>query len=194
MIDIDKFIKFVKSTWVRHLITDFDSPWTKIINHKYNVADNLISLCPAWCKYLCDKITNHFWKDVINAWQAVAESCLVRTLDDLLNTPLWYNKHISKSTLYYPKWHEKEIRFLRNFLSERNAPLPMEDLKKKYHLQNINYLEYYREKLLVKCYLSKNKQKVHESERSNCPLPHFSTYKMQERGTKFVQKFKSNVS
>ena len=62
MIDIDKFIKALKSTLVTRLITDFDLPWTKIIMPKYNITDNLTFLGPAWCEYLCDKITNLFGK------------------------------------------------------------------------------------------------------------------------------------
>ena len=41
MLDLEKFIKSLKLTWIRRLIRDSDSPWAYLVNHQLNRPSNL---------------------------------------------------------------------------------------------------------------------------------------------------------
>ena len=43
MIDMSKFIKSLKSTWIRHLWMYSDAPWVHLINYKLNNTLLIIS-------------------------------------------------------------------------------------------------------------------------------------------------------
>ena len=46
MIDINKFLKSLKSTWIRHLLKDSDAPWAHLIKYRLNVSHKLTIFGP----------------------------------------------------------------------------------------------------------------------------------------------------
>ena len=90
MLDLEKFIISLKITWIRHLIRDSDSPWAYLVNHQLNLSSKLFTYGPAWCEK--PKTDDPFWKDVLNSWQYISQDCPIESGQDILHSPLWYNK------------------------------------------------------------------------------------------------------
>ena len=154
MIQLDYFIKALKSTWVRRLICDFDSPWSFLANYKVDLSKGLTSFGSDWCTHMLPKIDNPFWADVLKSWQYVSNRCPGQS-KDIFETPLWYNKNIGQS-VFYPQWYKKNIVFVSDLLDRHGKFYEMHDLKNMYCLEAINILEYYRIKILVKSFLKKH--------------------------------------
>ena len=163
MIDINKFIKSLKSTWIRRLLKDSDAPWAHLINYRLNVSHKLTIFGPAWCRKLIAKITNPFWKNVLDSWQEVSESCSIMCLNDIIFSPLWFNKSLSEYDIFESEWYEHGIRYIGDLLSETGNILSREELQRMYNLRNINILDYYRIKLLVRSFMNKYAQVTNEN-------------------------------
>ena len=97
MLDLEKFIKSLKLTWIRHLIRDSDAPWAYLVDHQLNLSSKLFNYGPAWCEKL--NTENTFWKDVLNSVQYISQDCPIESGQDNLHSPLWYNKKLVR-TLY----------------------------------------------------------------------------------------------
>ena len=90
MLHLEKFIISLKITWIRRLIRDSDSPWAYLVNHLLNLSSKLFTYGPSWCEK--PKTCNPFWKDVLNSWQYISQDCPIASGQDILHSPLWYNK------------------------------------------------------------------------------------------------------
>ena len=106
MLDLEKFIKSLKLTWIKHLVRDLESPWANLINSQLNLSKKLFSFGPAWCEK--SKIDNPFWKDVLNAWLYISQECPVEEDLDILHSPLWFNKSISQYPYFSKSGMKKE--------------------------------------------------------------------------------------
>ena len=56
MLDLEKFIKSLKLTWIRHIIRDSDAPWAYLVNHQLNLSSKLFTYGPVWCEKLFGKM------------------------------------------------------------------------------------------------------------------------------------------
>ena len=128
MLDLEKFIISLKITWIRRLIRDSDSPWAYLVNHQLNLSSKLITYGPAWCEK--SKTDNPFWNDVLNSWQYISQDCPIESGQDILHSPLWYNKKISQDPLFYPVWHQKGITFVIDLINANGNFHSMMELKR----------------------------------------------------------------
>ena len=96
MIDIEKFIYALKSTWVKRLWNNDSAQWVKILDYRVLLRDKLVLLGPSWHKTLNNKVTNPFWKDILLSWSKINENIPLKTLKILLQT---HSGTISKSAL-----------------------------------------------------------------------------------------------
>ena len=55
-------------------------------------------------------------------------------------------------------WYQHGIRYIGDLLDERGSILSMEDLKNIYDIKNINILDYYQIRLLIRSFVGKQKQ------------------------------------
>ena len=99
-LDLEKFIKSLKLTWIKHLVRDLESPWANLINSQLNLSKKLFSFGPAWCEK--SKIDNPFWKVILNAWLYFSQEYPVKEDLDILHSPLWFNK-VLVSIPYFSK-------------------------------------------------------------------------------------------
>ena len=136
--------------FLRHLWMYSDAPWVHLINYKLNVSHKMTIFRPATAN-----ITNPFWKDVLDYWQEVSESCLSKSVYDIIVIPLWYNKSVNEHDIFDSEWYEHGVRCIGDVLSERGYILSREDLQKMYNLRNINLLDYYKIDLLIRSFMNK---------------------------------------
>ena len=71
MINVDAFIKGLKSTWIRRLLIS-NSKWQYIIKSDLNIKD-LINFGKSYPESLIKQINNPFWSDVIKSYSSVIQ-------------------------------------------------------------------------------------------------------------------------
>ena len=78
MIDTEKFIHALKSTWVKRIWNNDGAQWAQIIDSSVFPQDNLVLLGPSWHKMFTNKITNPFWKDILSSWSKINKNILLK--------------------------------------------------------------------------------------------------------------------
>ena len=107
MVDIDNFIKAIKISWIRRLITTTDQPWSTLFEDTITKKIDIIKLGPNYLKTL--KTKNLFWK---STFEAYTDYCIInkpKTIKQKLETPIWYNSEISAEDLYMPEWYKQGV-------------------------------------------------------------------------------------
>ena len=61
MVDLEKFIRGLKVSWIHRLWSDDGSQWTKLIDYKLLVKSKLFMIGPSWSQSIQSKISNPFW-------------------------------------------------------------------------------------------------------------------------------------
>ena len=155
MINLQKYIFALKSTWIRRLNTDQNAPWSHLAKFILGSFSYITNFGPIWYENIPLKVKNPFWLDVLISWQNVVETSSEKCPQDVLYTPLWFNKKISQLPLYYPKWYKRGIIFVGDVLDQQGNFCTVHELRKSFKLNPINILEYYRIKKLVQTYIGK---------------------------------------
>ena len=91
MIDTEKFIYALKSTWVKRLWNNDGAQWAKILDYRVLPRDKLVLLGPSWHKTFNNKVTNPFWKDILLSWSKINENIPLKTFQDFITDSFWYN-------------------------------------------------------------------------------------------------------
>ena len=87
MVDLEKFIRALKVSWIHRLWSDDGSQWTKLIDYKLLVKSKLFLLGPSWSQSIQSKISNPFWCD-LKSWDIVNEVTHIKDFNDFTSTPL----------------------------------------------------------------------------------------------------------
>ena len=147
MIDTEKFIYALKSTWIKRLQNNDGAQWAQIIDYSALPQDKLVLLGPSWHKTLNNKVTNPFWKDILLSWSKSNENISLKTFQDFITDSFWYNFKIGTKSFFFPNWYKAGI-FCAADVVDSKGILPKITLEKKYKIR-INFLEYHRVKLKV---------------------------------------------
>ena len=104
-----------------------------------------------WHQKLKDSVTNKFYFDLLTNWQKMLESI---SYTNPMNMPLWYNPHISRSTLFNKQLYSKGCVYISDICKNDGQILSCEELIDVYH-QSCNFLEYHRLKMGLTYYLKR---------------------------------------
>ena len=146
MIDTEKFIYALKSTWVKRLWNNDGAQWAKkILDHRVLLRDKLVLLGPSWHKTLNNKVTSPFWKDILLSCNKINRNIPLKTFQDFITVSFWFK--IGTKSFFLPNWYKAGI-FCSTDIMDSKGILPNITLEKKYKIR-INFLEYHRVKLKV---------------------------------------------
>ena len=159
MVNTENFIKAQKLTWFRRLLISNGS-WVKIFESQICSIKKMTILGPLWYRILSERTKNDFWKEVLTALSEITEYQCLNFKDNcmLMSTPLWYNETISNEVLFLPKWFNKNIYNIGDLLHENGQVLSKEDISKKFSFTNINILDYYRIRTILRIFITQNKK------------------------------------
>ena len=87
MVDLEKFIRALKVSWIHRLWSDDGSQWTKLIVYKLLVKSKLFLLGPSWSQSIQSKISNPIWCDRLKSWDIVNEVTHIKDFNDFMRTP-----------------------------------------------------------------------------------------------------------
>ena len=102
MIDSEKFIHALKSTWVKRLWNNDGAQWAQIIDSSVFSQDKLALLGPSWHKMFTNKVKNPFWKDILSSWSKINENIPLKTFQDFITVSFWYNPKIGTESFFLP--------------------------------------------------------------------------------------------
>ena len=144
----------IKSTWIRRLLVDQNAPWVHLAAYILGPLNYITNFGLCWYNTLPLKVKNPFWLDVLTAWKNITETKFEKHTLDILYSPLWFNNKIGQPALYYPKWYKKGILFVGDLDTKGNF-CTFNELKKKFKLDSVNILEYYKIKKFVQIFINK---------------------------------------
>jgi hypothetical protein len=129
MVDLASYIKGLKISWIRRVLTKSDK-WTLFAKSKlpeilFESGANQINTF----KY----IDNPFWRDVALAWAEYNNIIKPQNIENILNEPIWFNKHINLG--YIESWHKKGLIYVKHLLDENGVLLSFEQLKLKFNIK-----------------------------------------------------------
>ena len=112
MVNIHHFKTSLMLGWLSKLIkgeANTLSPWLSLLKTNFGNINGLINMGPEWCNIKRKKLTNPFWKEVFSQWVLFSAIQIPKSTTEVLNSPLWYNKHISKEVLFLSKWQKMAL-------------------------------------------------------------------------------------
>ena len=136
MINLDNYIKGLKSTWIRRLLTDNNAAWKKLVSNLFN-SEKLIKTGSGYIDEIQGTLKNKFWLDVLSAYKEIQNKSLIYNSEDFLSQPLWYNKNIqiNNKSVFYQSWFNKGIIYFNDLLNEDCSFLTFEEFQHKFMIR-----------------------------------------------------------
>ena len=196
MVNVKLFIKCLKTTWFRKLLRQTDAPWNKLFQATFGkFQGKCTGLGPEYIVELNKNITNNFWNNVFESAYDILKHQQLLTSEQILTTPLWYNKALSDETFYISQWYSKGIRSISDVLDDNGQFRSLDTMKNLYNLRNINFLHYLRVKGICNQLLKETNFQHNNVFRPNIPN-HIKILYRSDKGArdfyKYVNKYKKN--
>ena len=106
-----------------------DAQWVSLFNEAYNCLDKVYTFGGEWAIECNIANENLFWKSVFESWRALYRTTPPVNNTEIVHSCSWYNYHISKRPLYFPKWFKRGIGFVGDLVNERGKIMTREELK-----------------------------------------------------------------
>ena len=95
MINLENFVKAMKCTWIRRLITGDCKQWITLFQTQCCPIKNIYNLGPQGVISLVSKSKNTFWSEVFESWEFIYSSLPIKGKDAPL-TPIWKNSKVKR--------------------------------------------------------------------------------------------------
>ena len=194
MLDISLFEMCLKGTWYRKLLRQPHSLWHKLFQESFTKdLDKLTKLGPEFILQVSKDISNKFWFNVFKSAYEILQNQPTHKIEQILTTPLWYNKKLSKEHLFIPDWYNKGIVFISDILDSQNGSdiMPLEKLETLYGITEKKFLHYLRVKGLCKQFLKNNNYNKNNFIRPNIPN-HIKILYNSNKGARDLYKYAYN--
>ena len=139
MIKIDSFVTALKVTWFRLQIAQTDCSWSSLSN--INIS-SLLTKGDNYAHIKAYEINNHFWKDMLVSWKQFCQTVEIKTLEEILYSPIWFNSYLNRGhNLFIKEWHDKGIRNVIDLLNAEGQFYNFNELKDIYDIHG-TFLDY----------------------------------------------------
>ena len=140
MVNIFLFEKALKLSWIPKILLHTDTPWYCLLVETVGNLNKLSYMGTKWCIALLKKC-NPFWKSTFAIWSESSGLKHIKSNFDIHNSTLWFNEHISKESLFFPKWAKHGISIVGDVITSDGVLLSREQIAQTYNF-NVNILEY----------------------------------------------------
>ena len=147
MIDIDKYIKGLKLTWIRRLLKN-NPKLNKLLESTEKISiENLVYLGPT------KRCKNPFWEEVFKAWTDLQNKFIPKNEEEFLSDSLWNNENIKIGTtsIFYKDWIDKGIFLINDLLNDEGKLMTFQQFQNIYKIKS-NFLTYNGVILSIKSY------------------------------------------
>ena len=138
MVNIYNFEKYLKVSWMRRLQSQ--SQWCILLQETISEFERIFVMGPEWCNFLKQNVSNKFWSDVFQSWAYVGKELKINSNSDIMQSCLWYNKHISENQMFLPLWFKKGIYTVGDITDSSGKVLGLVEINAKFNLK-VNFLD-----------------------------------------------------
>ena len=156
MVDLDKFIMSLNISWIKRLIISDKQPWAVFFQETITNKYDIVNLGVIYINKLLLNINNIFWKTILNTWINYILLNQPTKLEHKLTMPIWYNHLLLKDNIFIKNWYQGGIIQIGDILDKSNKVLSVQEIVRKYNVQQIDFLTYHRLKLAITGYLYTN--------------------------------------
>lgn len=171
MVELNSYINALKIGWIRRLITT-NSKYKILFETNYTHIKELMNRGVTYIEEIKRRCTNKFWWDVLEAWKKFITHLVPKSASDIMGTCIWNNKNIkiNNTTVFYRRWYDKNIHFIRDLIDENGQLLTYEKFQTKYDIR-INFLQFIGIRTSIETYLRRIQIPVATETLFNCHWP-----------------------
>ena len=140
MVEINDFICALKVSWIKRFFLS-RKKWQKPLEDLQNRYPLLWQVGVQYIEYI--HIDNPFWRNVLYAWKRYSSKVNIKTLQDIVNEPLWFNTNFSNSNLCILQWARCNILSINNIINEEGNLFSFNEFKQKFNVRG-TVLDYER--------------------------------------------------
>ena len=187
MVKIQQFIEALKITWIRRSIST-DTKWKYLLLTAFPNIKDFYLFGQDFLLSKLNQIDNKFWHDTLQAWAKFINKIEIKSWDDFLKTPIWYNTllKVGGKSIFYRNWVEKGILNIYDIMDSKGEVLELNYLQNTVGVRT-NFIEYQG----VINAITTLRMKLHiEHKKYNIAKPNMSSYlKFLKRDNKGCQIF-----
>ena len=135
MICLSSFIKGLKMTWIRRILTcNEDVAWKKLLLDMLPTNfRNHLSYAGKYYKAIAGKIKNPFWQDVFSTFHQFRD--IIEINEKYVYKNVWFNDEfkINGKPVFYENWFKKGIVYVYDFLDSDERVLDYNGFCEKFN-------------------------------------------------------------
>ena len=111
MVNLHHFQNSLVLGWIKKIVRGDKSltPWFNLLSTTFENIYGLTLMGPEWCNTKMKKSRIYFGKRFFSQWVKFCAIQIPQNVTEVLSSPIWYNKQISKEVLCFTKWHKYGI-------------------------------------------------------------------------------------
>ena len=116
MVDLEAFVRSLKLSWLKRMVTS-DAAWATLATNELPNIANIMQYGSIKIKKIRDEMNNPFWQDVMEAFGRFSQDCNPG-IPQILTEGLWFNDYAKFKCTVVKEWNMKGIRFLGDLVDE----------------------------------------------------------------------------
>jgi len=144
MIDIECMALALKAKWVGKLFTELDQKWTNIPTMYFLDLPFSRFVCSLYKPDYIPVQLPPFYRQCLFSYQ-VLHATQDLDIQSIISQSLWFNRfiEINRQPVFNNKMYNKGIYLVNHLLDVNLNFLSLDEVKKKFDIDNLNFLEYY---------------------------------------------------
>ena len=110
MVDIGSFVKSMKLSWLKRLMTS-TAEWTYLATCELPNVQDVLMFGSSKLQKVTSKIKNPVWKDVVEAFSNFTQ-LYSSDVTEILSERIWFNNYTKFKCSIINEWNEKGLRFI----------------------------------------------------------------------------------
>ena len=119
MIDIQAFVRSMKLTWLKRLMTS-NAEWAKLAANELPNIDSVLQFGSKKLHKIRSEIGNPFWQDVLDAFSRFSHE-YKPGMPDILSESMWFSDHTKFHCTVVKDWRRRGLRFLADLIDDRTG-------------------------------------------------------------------------
>ena len=171
MVQLNSYISALKISWIRRLIIT-NSKYKTLFEAVHTNIKDLMNRGATYIEEIKRHCTNKFWWDVLDEWKKLITHLVPKSASDIMGSSIWNNMNIkiNNTPVFYRRWYDKNIHFIRDLMDEHWQLLTYEQFQVKYNVRT-NFLEFAGIRTSVETYLRQTQIPLVTESLFNCYWP-----------------------
>ena len=94
-----------------------------------------------------------FWNSVFLSYIKLCEKIKIKSNDNILASPFWYNPMITSTTLFF----QIGLKTVGDIVDNNGCVLAQQEIQRAFNIQRINCLDYYCLKIVIDKFIKEHK-------------------------------------